>query len=221
MRLSYVLGTALTLGLATAVVAQQPANPQQRPTQTYPYPNTLYQYPDVAKSLNLTADQMNRLNQVTEQAQTRYRTGYDKFGNLTPAERATRIQELNRDYYNDWLRDARDVFNEEQLNRHRQLNLQYGGFNSLVDPEVQKRLNLNDQQRINLRENMAWSEQQLQEIHTIGATNREKGTKLYGDFQKEYETRFNKLLLPAQQKTWREMTGEAYRFQPSFVVPPR
>jgi hypothetical protein len=220
MRLPYVLGAALALGLATSVIAQ-PASPRPdppRPTQTYPYPPSLYQAPDVAKSMRLTAEQVNKLNQITDLAQTRFRTNYDK---LTVEERVRQINELNREYNNDLLRGSRDVFNDDQLSRYRQLNLQYGGFTSLTDPEVEKRLRLSDQQRINMREYMEWSDKQLQDINKVGATDRDKAARLYRDYQKEYQDRFNKLLNRDQQKAWREMTGEPYNFAPAFVAPPR
>jgi hypothetical protein len=216
MRCASVFGFTVVLGLATSGLAQAPAQPP--PAQTYPYPPSLYQSPDVAKSMRLTAEQVNKLNQISELAQTRFRTNYDK---LTEEERTRQIQALNREYTADWSRGARDVFNDDQMARYRQLHLQYGGFNSLTDPEVDKRLKLTDQQRINLREYMEWSDKQFQDINKVGATDRDKGTTLYRDYQKEYQGRFNKLLTQDQQKAWREMTGEPYNFAPAFVAPPR
>jgi hypothetical protein len=216
MRLPYVLGFAVTLGLVSSVMAQTTAQP--RPAPTYPYPPILYQSPDVAKSMRLTAEQVDKLNQISELAQTRFRTNYDK---LTPEERSRQIQELNREYTADSLRGARDIMNDDQWKRYQQLSLQYGGFYSLTDPEVEKRLRLTDQQRINLREYMEWSDKQMQDINKVGATNRDKGEALYRDYQKEYQSRFNKLLTTDQQKAWREMAGEPYNFAPAFVAPPR
>jgi len=174
---------------------------------------------DVSKSLNLTQEQTDKLNKLTEQTQAQYRDQYSKLNTLNEAERAARTQELNRQYYNDWYKGARDILNDTQRNRYQQFNYQYGGFTSLSDPEIQKRLNLTQEQIRDLREQMNWSNQQWQDINRLAATDATKATQMYRDYWTQRQERLNKFLTPEQQKGWREMTGEPYTFRPNFAPP--
>jgi len=213
MRLVLPLGLALALA-AAAHGQNRTDNTRTAPTPTYPTP--LYRMQDVSKSLNLNDRQVNRLNEMTDKLQQTYRDTYAKLADVPERDRAGRLQEVNRQYASDWMRGARDVMEEKQLARYRQLELQYGGFGSLSDPDVQKRLNLTEEQRKNLRESIDWSTQQMTDINRQGADDRDRGVRLYRDYQKAYQDRFNKYLTPEQQRAWREMTGEAYEFQPTF-----
>lgn len=193
---------------------EQPAQPVYRPS---PYPTAIYRMNDVSKALNLSLEQITRLNDLTDRTQEHYREKYSDLDTIKEADRWARRQELNQLYANDWAKGARDILNKEQWNRYQQLNYQYGGFNALYDPDVQKRLNLTPEQIKNLRASADWSIQQYDDIMRLGATDRDKAMEWYRDYQKVYDERFNKFLTPEQQKAWRELTGERYNFKPMFT----
>lgn len=226
MSLKYVLGTVGGLALAAVVIAQTPPPgpkstvPQPPPVPstapTAPYPPTLYQMPDVGKSLNLTPDQITRLNTVTADVQGRYRDNYAKLGSLPEADRAARMRELNTQYHGDWNKSAGGVFNDTQLSRYQQLQYQYGGFNTLYDPTIQTKLGLTAEQTKALADQVGWNDRQRQEINRTAATDPTRATQMYGDYWRQRQERFNTYLTPQQQKVWREMTGEPYTFQPTF-----
>jgi hypothetical protein len=239
MRRQYLLSLATVLALTAALSAQQPirrvyqqpnttptpngnlnllepeqpAQPVYRPS---PYPAPVYRMNDVSSALKLNQEQITRLNTLTDRTQEHYREKYSDLDTVKEADRWARRQELNRQYSTDWAKGARDIFTPEQWNRYQQLNYQYGGFNSFYDPDVQKRLNLTPEQVKNLRESADWSNRQYDEIMRLGATDRDRAMERYRDYQKAHDERFNKFLTPEQQKTWREMTGERYTFQPMF-----
>lgn len=214
MRTRSALGLAAGLALAAHAAAQP--NPAQPAPTTVPYPDPLYRMTDVGKSLNLTPDQVTRLNTVTDQTQSRYRADYAKLATMAEAERAAAARDLNRRYSADWSKSAADIFNDTQRARYQQFNYQYGGFNSLYDPDVQRRLNLTAEQVKNLQDQAAWSNQQWNNIYTTGAADPTKGTQMYRDYWTARQERFNKFLTPDQQRAWREMTGDPYTFQPNF-----
>jgi hypothetical protein len=228
MRLKSLFGLACGLAITTTVSAQtrppttapgsvKPQVGAAQPAQTNPYPPALYRMNDVSKSMNLTQDQVANLNKLTDQTQAQYRDNYNKLSTLNDADRAARAQELNRQYYGDWNKGASSIFNDSQMSRYQQLNYQYGGFNTLYDPSVQKQLNLSPDQIRNLNEHTNWSNQQLQEINGIGNTDPTKGTQMYQDYWKQHQERFGKYLNSEQQRTWQQMTGEPYGFQPNFT----
>lgn len=217
MRVLCVLGSAAVCAFSVVALAQQVV----QPAQPSPYPQPLYRMPDVGKSLNLTDDQVKQLNALTDKVQGTYANQYEKLGTVPEADRFARRYELERKYMNDWTTGAREVFKDNQLNRYRQLQYQYGGFGTLTDPEVQKRLALTEEQRKALRDSVDWSAQQMNDIYRQGASDRQRAAQLYQEYQKQYQGRFNKYLTPEQQKTWRDMTGEPYTFQPVYPVPQR
>jgi hypothetical protein len=205
-----------TLGLALALAATLAAqNPPQTPSNL---PPPLFRMPDVRKNLNLTPAQVEDLNKLTDATQGRFRPGYQKLENMTPTERAMRAIELNRQYQTAWDQAARDVFNQNQFQRYQQLRWQYGGFNSLADPDLQKRLNMTEDQLRKLNESMEWNRKQWDEMNRM--TDRERANRLYLDYQKQQNDRFNHFLNTEQLRTWREMTGEPYSFQLPPATPP-
>jgi hypothetical protein len=221
--LEYALCLGCALVLSNPISAQtpqpvpQPARPQTQPAQTNFFPQPLYQMNNVTKSLNLTQDQINGLNKLTDRTQALYNAKYNALNSLNDAERFTRLQELNRQYTRDWNKGARDIFNDNQRSRFQQFNYQYGGFNALFDPAVQKQLDLTPNQIKDLRAQADWSNKQLQEISRVGATDPAKGRHLYRDYWKQRQERFNKFLTPEQQRIWSELIGEPFAFQPTFA----
>lgn len=222
MRFSHVLGIA-ALGLSATYSQAQPPEAQPRATlpQTPVFPKPVYQLDGVNRNLNLTQQQIDRLNDINNRVQTSFRDRFDKVSTVAENERAARLQELNRQYQTEWMNGAREVFNENQLNRYRQLNYQYGGYQTFSDPDVQKRLNLTEDQQRRLREEIEWNAVQTRKFNEQAQTDREKAQQFYRDYRKQYDERFNKFLTPEQQKAWRELAGEPYEFQPAFMTPQR
>ena len=215
-----VLSAAVALLIVgPALVAQTPTQPGGRlppTTPANPFPSPLYRMQDVSKSLNLTPAQINRLNQSTDQLQTRYGKDYSGINSLPADQRTARTQELMNNYNRDWSKSANDIFNDQQRAHYGQLELQYRGLGALNDPNVQKQLNLTEQQRGQLRGLADWNQQQLQDINKIGATDSTQAQKLYDTYRQESQNRLNKFLTPEQQQTWRTMTGDPYTFKPTF-----
>jgi hypothetical protein len=213
---SYVLGAVF--GSAALVFAQ---NPQPTQNQVAVPPVALYSMADVARSLEINDRQRERLDRLTQQTLRDFQPRYNRLGDVAEAERAARTAELNRQYETALLKGSRDILDEKQANRYQQLYYQNGGFYTLNDPDVQKRLNLTDAQRKSLRESIDWSDKQMQEINRTGGKDKERAAQLYRDYRRLYDERFNKTLTAEQLKTWQEMTGEPYTFQPVFVPPRR
>jgi len=216
MRLAYVLG--LALAAATPVAAQNNAQPPAaaQPAATIPYPTPLYRMDDVSRTLSLTPEQVTRLNKVTEQVQAQYRDNYTKLSGLAEAQRIEQMRDLNRQYAEAWDKAARDVFNDTQRTRYQQLAYQYGGFETLYDPAVQKRLVLTPTQASELSTHWDWHNRQWQDLSRVWATDPTKGAQVYKDYWTQRQERFNRFLTAEQQKAWREMTGDPYTFQPAF-----
>ncbi|HVK13773.1 MAG TPA: hypothetical protein VM597_33835 [Gemmataceae bacterium] len=158
---------------------------------------------------------MNRLNTTL---QTRYASDFQGISRLPAADQVARRAELERQYRQDFLTGARDIFNANQLNRYQQLDYQYGGFRALSDPVVQRQLGLTEAQIRDLQASIDWSTGQMREITTTAATDRERAARLYTDYQRAFTDRFNRFLTPEQQRTWGTLVGDPYTFRSPFTA---
>src|SRR5215207_9581608 len=99
MRLSIKLlvAPALALLAVTPALAQRSSPPTaSQVTPSHPMSPPLYQNPEIARSLDLTQDQISRLNQATERLSGRYRDELGRLNRLDERERAGRADELAR-----------------------------------------------------------------------------------------------------------------------------
>lgn len=237
MRIMRILASAAALVGAAVVVAQTPppggpttggkapsvpkvifpTDPPRTTTTSSTFPTQVFQQSGVPKDLGVNSRQQTQLDTMTQQLQAKYQSQYDKIKSLPAAEQADRLAQLNREYTAAWLNDARSVFNEQQLTRYQQLQLQYGGFASLMDPVPQKALNLTDAQLKQLRQDLAWSMQQQTAIQQQALTDQAKALQAFNTYNTAAQERFNQLLDTRQRQMWSQMIGSPFAFQPSFA----
>src|SRR5262249_52951257 len=153
---------------------------------------------DVSRSLSLTPDQVNRLNQLNTQTQSSFQADWNRLTAMNDAERVARAQQLNGQFNSAFLNGAQNVFNNQQLARYRQLQLQSLGFGAFFDPAVQRQLNLTPDQLQRLNTDMTWSQIQLRLIGTM--TDRAAADRAFQTYQTQYATRLNQFLTPQQQQ---------------------
>jgi Spy/CpxP family protein refolding chaperone len=208
---------------ASVLLAQNPAPPAQNSNPATgtrggqgqsSFPSPLYRQDDVARSLNLTADQLSRLNRATDDLQSRYRSDFDRLGSLSDRERAARSADLMRRYGTDWSKATSDIFNDQQRSRYGQLDLQYRGIGAFSDPELQRRMNLTDQQIAQMRDLDTWSLERMREFPERMRTSQDRGAQAWSDYRRQGQERLNKILTPEQQRAWSQITGEPYNFRP-------
>jgi len=211
----YLLTAAAALLVAGTAFAQRssPASASQV-TPSHPYSPPLYRNPDVARSLELSRDQISRLNELTDRLQARYRGDFDRVGTADERDRAARRDELMRRYNTDWMRAAEEVLNERQRGRYRQLDLQSRGLDVFSDPEVRDRLKLTEGQLEELR---GVHQRAIEERNRFRPTERlrqEDTLRRWRDLEDQTYDRVNRVLTERQRQAWREMMGERYHFPP-------
>jgi len=166
--------------------------------------------------MGLSDRQMADLNRLTLTLQSRFASDFQGISRLPAADQLTRRAALDHQFQQDFITAARDVLDARQLNRYQQLMLQSGGFSSLADPAVARQLGLTATQIGNLQAAIDWSNGQLRDINALAATDRTRATRLYADYQKTFQDRFNRFLTADQQRTWATLTGDPFAFQPAF-----
>jgi len=161
-------------------------------------------------------DTYNRMNTAYQKAYGTYQQEYNRLGNLSGQERQQRMSELQNNFWKNFSSSTGDIITDpQQRQRYNQLYLQYRGYGAFEDPMIAQKLNLTDEQRQKLRQfGNEWNTQ----MGTLGQsyqTDREGASKRFQQMQSQTGERINSVLTPEQQRTWREMTGESYQFQPN------
>jgi len=197
-----------------------PTDPPRTTSTTSTFPPLVFQQTGVPKDLGVNSRQQTQIDTMTQQLQAKFQAQYDRLNGLPATERADRLTQLNRDYAAAWLDGARGIFNEQQLTRYQQLQLQYGGFAALMDPVSQKALGLTDAQMKQLRQDIAWSTEQQAAIQQAAQADQARALQLFNTYNTTAQTRFNQLLNMNQQQMWSQMIGSPFAFQPSFAPPP-
>lgn len=108
---------------------------------------------------------------------------------------------------------------QKQLARYEQLYLQYRNWGAFDDPTVQQRLTITpDQQQRMLKFNQEWNTQ-MAELESAFRNDPVNATRRFNEMQSQFQTRVNSVLTQQQQQGWRQLTGEAFPFAPSFYFP--
>jgi len=211
MSRNYVLGLTCCFLLTSVVHAQNLSGTsvgQLTPSQPI--------HANTSSAMNLrnpmlNKGQMQRLNNVTQKIQGQYSAQHGKL-NARPGGDA-RLQQLNQQYFTDFNKTAGQLLDQQQQSALLQFRQQYGGVNTLNDPNVQKRLNLTPAQVSTLQNNVNWNNLQMHNIQVLGATNPAKAGQRYDAYWQERQQRYDSFLTTGQKQLWREMTGYQNLFQ--------
>jgi len=173
--------------------------------------------PATRNYLKMNDDQFNQLNKAYTNSWTTYQKGLSSLSpDLTPEQRANRMNELQRDFYNSFSNYSNKVINDPaSQQRFNQLYLQYRGYDALLDPTVQQRLNLTADQRAQLAaQNQQWN-QFMGTWNQSYANDPTAASNRFNEMRQQNQQRLNTILTPEQQRTWQQMTGEPYTFSPN------
>jgi len=174
----------------------------------------LYQNADIGRTLNLTADQLDRLNAANARIQQGYQTQLSRLESLTPGQREIAMQQLRASQLNDFYKSANGVFTPEQLRRYQQLEYQYQGPAAFTDPTVRTRLSLTDDQvrQFQLMQQNALNAQSF--LQNADGTIRNNGMAEYSAYRRLTNEQMDAILSQEQRDRWRSMIGEPYNFGP-------
>ena len=201
----------------TTVVAQQNSPPAQ-PAAPSGMAAPFHQYPDVQKQLNMTPNQLLRMNDLYSQTASQYRRQYNDLGQMRGQERADRLRLLNSDFYSQYSKSLGNILSLNQMERYNQLYQQYRGYDLFAEPNVQKRLNLSTEQQEQLRRADADYQRELTELEKISGTNRIGANTRYGDLARRRADKLNSILSEQQRQIYSAMIGEPYNFPPSWEL---
>jgi hypothetical protein len=164
--------------------------------------------PNVQQELKLTENQSRNIPQIIQEIMARHRDEITNLGVLTPQERVRKQREITRSM-NDEAKTALSM-SSEQSRRFDQIGLQQLGIEAFVDPEVQTRLKLSDEQMGKIREISSDARGRFQEIVKELRVDREEALRKIRQLQKDLMARAQAEMTDEQKASWKEMTGEPF-----------
>jgi Spy/CpxP family protein refolding chaperone len=171
----------------------------------------------VQKEIKLTDEQVAKVDDVVKQVQAKHNEEFKAAQKIEDQqERREKFGELQKIQSQDILKDLGDVLKPDQLKRFKQIELQVQGTRAFQDPEVQKELNLTDDQKDKIKTISEDAGKEMQEARKSSQGNFEEAGKKFRVIQKDAREKAVAVLTPEQKKTWKEMTGEPFevKFEP-------
>jgi len=208
-------GCCLVLtAIASAQVSRTPQADQPAPGQGFTFPSPLHAQADVRQSLRLTDDQLRRLGELDTRLQGMYRNDFTRAYGTRETDRGAALNQTWGRYRTDWSRGAGEIFNENQMNRYRQLEMQFRGTEALIDADARRRLNLTEDQISRFNELNTQYQRQYRDFLAPDAARQENYRDRWARFRSDYNDRIGGILTEEQRRTWGQMTGERFDFAP-------
>jgi hypothetical protein len=202
-----ILALGLTVALAAPALAQQRQRGQrgQRGQGGAPM---LVENESVQKELNLDKDQVDKVKETVQKVRDEHKDDFAKLNDLGREEQREKRRELTRTVTDETLKALGDVLKPEQLKRFKQIELQQAGTQAFTRPEVQKALNLTDDQKEKIKTIADDAAKQRSELFQ-GGNARGSFDKLTA-LRKETAEKVQAVLTDDQKKTWKDLTGEPF-----------
>ncbi|MBX6315756.1 MAG: hypothetical protein IRY99_23000 [Isosphaeraceae bacterium] len=158
----------------------------------------------VQEELKLSEEQVNKAESLARDMQGRMRDLFQSGGD--PEERREKAQKLNE----EMRKSVADILKPEQKKRFDQIELQSRGYLAFLDPEVQKKLNLTEEQKDKLRDLARESGERMRDLFQAAGGDRQTAMQKIQTLRRETNEKAVALLTEDQKKTWKEMTGAPF-----------
>jgi hypothetical protein len=222
-RWGVVLGVALLLASAVPVLAQEGQGGGRggrggRGGGMGGGPAQLLTIEVVQKDLKLDQDQIDKVKKVAADMGEKMRSEMSGLRDLSPEERREKMQEVGKKMTEDTMKALADVLKPEQMDRLKQIQLQRRGPQAFTDAEVQKSLNLTDEQKEKIKTINEDLTKEMGDLRGGGRGNPQAGEKMAA-VRKEATDKIMAVLTDPQKETWKTMTGKPIEIP--FGGPPR
>jgi Spy/CpxP family protein refolding chaperone len=158
----------------------------------------------VQEELKLSEDQIKQSTQLGEKQREAFRGTRD----LSPEERQKKFADLAA--AND--KALADILKPDQLKRLKQISLQLRGAMAIADPETEKALNLNDEQKEKVKTIIDDLRKNTENRGAAGGGgDREEARKHREEARKAAGEQLMSVLTDDQKTKWKELTGEPFK----------
>ncbi len=169
----------------------------------------------VQKEIQLTDEQKKRSDGSHRPIADRYgAVYYHQFGGAAGVaahpEKMQELLDLQEPTRKEIDKAVADLLRPEQLKRYRQIQLQQTGIRALSDPDVEKALQLNDDQKKKINAIDRQLHQEGSDMPRISLWNSRAQMKARALLWKQAMERVVSVFNDEQKKAWKEMTGEPF-----------
>jgi Spy/CpxP family protein refolding chaperone len=179
----------------------------------------LVQNEGVQKELKLDKEVADKVRDAVQKVQAKYRDDFAKLRDLPQEERGPKTQALSRTVNEETLKAVGDILKPDQLKRLKQIELQQAGVQAFSRPEVQKALNLTDEQKQKIRTIAEESGREMREL--FGAGNPAEARDKIAELRKKTTEKIQGVLTADQKRSWKELTGEPFELRLNANPRPR
>jgi hypothetical protein len=172
-------------------------------------PSDILSNKKVQEELKLTPEQVDKGKEAIDKVIEKNKDLFDekKAADLKPEERAEKMQAVHAE-----LKKAlEEVMKPEQVKRLYQIHLQMEGIvkSAAMDPDVQKALKLNDNQKKQLK-SMAESLDKAMKQAGEGAGGAQAAERMIRTMRMQQQQMANTLLTAEQKDAWKELVGAPF-----------
>lgn len=175
----------------------------------------LIQNEGVQKELNITDDQKTKLREALGKVREDHKDDLAKLRDRDTAREER--QKLMKTLNDDMNKALSSTLDEKQMKRLHQIGLQTQGARAFLNPEVQSKLKLTDEQKGKIKDINEEAGKQMREIFQGGFN--EEAQKKMAELRKGTLEKTTGVLTADQKKTWQDMTGKP--FEVKFERPRR
>lgn len=174
----------------------------------------------IQRELRINEQQLQRMQQAYGDIYGRFQDRFAGLKSLDDAKRAEQLRELSRSFGTEFQKSTVGILSEQQMQRFNQLNLQRQGLDVFFDPQLQKQLNLTDQQLQQLRKFDEAFDRDFQGLSREAAAA-EEAQRRFDALIRQRNEQINSIMNPQQRTTFQQMIGQPFNFPaPTFRPPP-
>jgi len=169
--------------------------------------------PAVHEELQLSNEQSETLQTLTQEIRQSMFQNFQELQELEPQERAARFREIQEANEKRVREELQSVLDEEQIARVHQIALQISGVRAFASPEVQEKLGLSEDQKLQMEQVATELTRETRELMANARGNPGAGRQVFQQVRELQETAMNqalKALTEEQRSTWNAMIGEPF-----------
>jgi hypothetical protein len=167
----------------------------------------------VMKELKLDDQQTEKAKDLAAKTREKMQETFQSLQGLEGEERQNKMREINKEMTESALKSLGEFLKPEQVARLKQISLQVRGPQAFTDSEVQKKLNLTDDQKKGIQSINEEARQQMPSREDFQA-DREGAMKKMQELNKQTLAKLETKLNDEQQKTWKELLGSPFEYRP-------
>ena len=170
----------------------------------------LWMNPSVQKELKITDEQTPKIRTILMDLRERFQ---DKMTEARESQDRAQMMKLGQEMNAEARKSMSEFLKPEQLKRFAQIQMQQMGAMAFQNPEVLKKITLNDEQKAKVKELTDELMAQRRELQQSFQDDPEGTRKKMVSLNKESTEKAEALLSEDQKKTWKEVVGAPFEIK--------